>query len=472
MLSLAELRDREFARLTAQGHAYLDYTGSALYGASQIRAHHALLAEGLFGNPHSDSQPSRRSTEVLDSARRRVLQFLDADPLTYDVLFTANTTAAIKLVAESYPFAPGSALVLSTDNHNSVNGMREYARRAGARVRLLPLDEELRLAGTAGCADWPSLLQGSRQSAGSLSRSLPGDPQSILIEEGGGLLAFPAQSNFSGVRHPLSLVARAQALGFDVLLDIAAYVPNQAFSLRQCPADFAALSFYKLFGYPTGVGALVARRDALARLRRPWFAGGTVTYASVAADRHRLRPEHEGFEDGTPNFLGIAALEAGFALLEEAGMARLSAHVGRLTRRFIEQLTKLGNVRIYGPANMVERGGAVTFNLTDGVGEVIPYAVVETAARNAGVALRGGCFCNPGASEAAFGLDGDRLASCLEAIDADFSVERFSACTGTPVGAVRASFGLATNEDDLRRAVEVLAELSTPLRKCGLSSRA
>src|SRR4029453_19105970 len=78
-----------------------------------------------------------------------------------------------------------------------------------------------------------------------------------------GLFAFPAQSNFSGVRHPLSLVRRAQELGHHVLLDAAAYVPAHALSLRECPADFAAVSFYKMFGYPTGVGALIARRHAL-----------------------------------------------------------------------------------------------------------------------------------------------------------------------------------------------------------------
>jgi selenocysteine lyase/cysteine desulfurase len=442
-----ELRDREFGRLAAQKHAYLDYTGSALYAGSQLRAHHALLREGLFGNPHSDSDPSRASTAVIEAARHSLLRFLDADESAYDVCFTANTSAAIKLVAESYPFSPRSACLLSVDNHNSVNGIREYARRAGARVRYLPLDAALRLS----------------------------DPEAILREEGerceGGLVAFPAQSNFSGVQHPQALVARAQARGFDVLLDIAAFAPNHAFSLRRCPADFVALSFYKLFGYPTGIGALVARRDALDRLRRPWFAGGTVTYASIAADTHRLRPRHEGFEDGTLNFLGIAALDAGFALLEEVQMPRLTAHVRRLTRALLEELRALrhGNgvrlVRIYGPtgsataeaSNTTGRGGTIAFNVCDRRGEPISYSLVESRARGAGVSLRGGCFCNPGASETAFGLDPSRIAACLDDLGAGFTPERFSACSNTAVGAVRASLGLANNGEDVRRAVDVVA---------------
>ncbi|HVE70349.1 MAG TPA: aminotransferase class V-fold PLP-dependent enzyme [Thermoanaerobaculia bacterium] len=416
-----ELRWREFSRLERQHHAYLDYTGSALYAESQLRAHHELLAGSLFGNPHSDSLPSRASTDTIDAARDLVLRFLGVDASTYDVVFTANTTAAIKLVAESYPFTHDTACVLSADNHNSVNGIREYARRTGAPLHILPLDDELRLQ----------------------------DPDSILREAGGGFLGFPAQSNFSGVRHPLSLVRRAKQLGYDVLLDIASFAASQSLCLRECPADFVALSFYKLFGYPTGLGALVGRRDALARLRRPWFAGGTVLYASVAADTHRLHPRHAAFEDGTPDFLGIAALPAGFALLREVQLPRLSAHVASLTEMLLDGLTSMRHVEIYGPRDLHMRGGTVAFNVRG-----VPYAEVEARASRERVSVRGGCFCNPGASEAAFGLRDP--GQCFEKLGDDFSIERFADCAGTAVGAVRASIGMANNEEDVRRLLEVV----------------
>jgi selenocysteine lyase/cysteine desulfurase len=433
-----ELRDREFSRLDAQHHAYLDYAGSALYGESPLRAHHEILRDGIFGNPHSDSAPSRASTEVMENARRRLLRFLDVDESTHDVIFTANTSAAIKLVAEAYPFSKERGCFLAADNHNSVNGIREYARRAGAPIRYLPLDRDLRLL----------------------------DAELLLAEaslRGDGLIAFPAQSNFSGVQHPLDLVTKARALGFDVLLDIAAYIPSRALSLRRCPADFAALSFYKLFGYPTGLGALVARRDALLRLRRPWFAGGTVMYASVAADAHLLRARHEGFEDGTPDFLSIAALDAGFDLLDEVGMPRLTAHVAQLTRDFVDDLRALHHangtplVRVYGPRDRSECGGAVAFNVCDRDGTAMPYSLVETRARRANVSLRGGCFCNPGASESAFALDPTRIAACLANLGTDFTLERFAECANTAVGAVRASIGLANNAEDIHRAIDVVA---------------
>ncbi|HWS72356.1 MAG TPA: aminotransferase class V-fold PLP-dependent enzyme, partial [Thermoanaerobaculia bacterium] len=380
----------------------------------------------------SDSVPSRASTAIIEAARERVLRFLGVDATTHDVIFTANTSAAIKLVAESYPFTRDSALLLSSDNHNSVNGVREYAKRAGARVRYLPLDDELRLA----------------------------NAESIVAEESkrsGGLLAFPAQSNFSGVRHPLSLVDHAHGHGFDVLLDIAALAPSQAISLRDCPADFAALSFYKLFGYPTGLGALIARREALAKLRRPWFAGGTVLYASTAVDTHRLHPRHEAFEDGTPNFLGIAALHAGFDLLEEVQLPRIGAHVAALTRTLLEALSSMPHVRLYGPRTACARGGAIAFNVCDENGTAMPFARIEARASAAGISLRGGCFCNPGASEAAFGLDADRVDRCLTSLGDAFTVDRFAECTGKPVGALRASIGMANNLRDVNRLIELIA---------------
>jgi selenocysteine lyase/cysteine desulfurase len=200
----------------------------------------------------------------------------------------------------------------------------------------------------------------------------------------------------------------------------------------------------------------VARREALAALQRPWFAGGTVTYASAAADTHRLRPRHEAFEDGTPDFLGIAALPAGFALLEEVGMPRLGTHVASLTRILLDELRAMPHVRLYGPPDMDARGGAVAFNVLG-----VPYTEVEARAAIAGIAVRGGCFCNPGASEAAFALDPARIAACLTTLGETFTVDRFAACTNSAVGAVRISVGMANNEEDVRRMIDVIASFNT-----------
>jgi selenocysteine lyase/cysteine desulfurase len=445
-LFFAQLRAEEFSRLDAGGHAYLDFTGSALYAERQVRAHADLLSRTVLGNPHSENPASRESTRLIERARAQVLRFLDASPEDYAVIFTANASAAIKLVAESFPFAKDASLVLTADNHNSINGIREYARKADAPVHYLPLDGELRL-------DRAELR---------LSRFAPSER---------GLFAFPAQSNFSGVKHPLSLVRRAQSLGYQVLIDAAAFVPSSPLSLSAVPADFVALSFYKVFGFPTGVGALVARRDSLGELTRPWFAGGTLEYASVQNDRHLLRSPADGaFEDGTPAFLSIAALDEGFKLLDEVCMRRLNTHVMRLTAYLLDRLRRLKHsngrplVKVYGPTNMKDRGPTIAFNVFDRSGQAIPFAGVEARARDEGVSLRGGCFCNPGASESAFGFRADHLARCLDQVsDTGFSIERLAECLGpgVPVGAVRASLGLPSTFGDVDRALAVVRSYST-----------
>ncbi|MFL5521486.1 MAG: aminotransferase class V-fold PLP-dependent enzyme [Gemmatimonadales bacterium] len=435
------LRALEFSRLDAEAHAYLDFTGSALYPESLVATHAEMLRASVLGNPHAESPASLASSALIAEAKAHLLRFLDADPADYDACFTANATGDIAHVAAGFPFGPHAPFVLAADNHNSVNGIREYARRAGARVRYLPLDAELRLdAPECRLAELPP-LRGAR-----------------------GLFAYPAQSNFSGVRHPLSLVRQAQGRGYRVLLDAAAIVPTSRLSLRMVPADFVALSFYKMFGYPTGLGALVARRDALAELRRPWFAGGTVEWVSVQHGAHQLRAGAEGFEDGTADFIGIGAVPRGLAFLEALGMTNVERHVTRLALDLVRELLALRHrngaplVRVYGPHDAVDRGATVAFNVLDADGAAIPYAAVEERARSARVSVRGGCFCNPGASEAAFGFPPDRTARCLASTSGSgWSIPSFAECMrGYAVGAVRASFGIPSSDGDLRRLVAVV----------------
>ena len=245
-----------------------------------------------------------------------------------------------------------------------------------------------------------------------------------------------------------------------MLLDAAAYLSASPLSLAQTPADFVALSFYKIFGYPTGVGALVVRRDALARLRRSYFAGGTVQFVSVQNRRARLQAGAAAFEDGTPGFLAMPALCDGLRWFARIGVERIGEHVRRCTASLLDRLRDLGDqVVVYGPRDLAARGGTVAFNLRRD-GRVIDYERVERAARERGIAIRGGCFCNPGAAEHAFGIDASRARACLRG---PFTVGRFRNCLGDgAVGALRASVGLATTEEDLDRLVALLVAILEP----------
>jgi selenocysteine lyase/cysteine desulfurase len=102
----------------------------------------------------------------------------------------------------------------------------------------------------------------------------------------------------------------AQERGWDVMLDCAAFVPTSRLDLSVEAPDFVSISFYKMFGYPTGLGALIARRDALDRLQRPWFSGGTVVAANVQGDMVVPLSGHALFEDGTVDYLGIPAVRS------------------------------------------------------------------------------------------------------------------------------------------------------------------
>ncbi len=426
-----QMRATEFARLDRHGATYLDFAGSALYPASLLQPHTDFLLDSVLGNPHSDSPSSRRSTASIENARTRVLSFFDADPLEYCVVFTANTSAAVHLVASGFPYEARSSVVLLADNHNSINGIREYATRAGARVRYVPIDKELRAVNVE------HMLKPAPHRAPSL-------------------FAFPAQSNFSGAQHPLRLISAAQGRGFRVLLDAAAFVPTHPLSLRLLKPDFVAISFYKMFGYPTGVGALIARRDALKTLRRPWFAGGTVDFVSVQNHIHRVKDGVEGFEDGTADFTNIAAIPRGLDFLDGVGMDRIERHVASITRYALERLRSLPNVMLYGPPDTTSRGGTIAFNVVGADNAVIPYEDVELRAREDNISIRGGCFCNPGAAERAFDIPPGPAREFMH--DPDFSIPAFRQYLGgRAVGALRASFGIPTTESDVDRLITLLA---------------
>ena len=434
---LDELRATEYGYLDAGGHIYLDYTGSGLAADAQLRAHIERLRGGCFGNPHSDNPTSLASTELIEQAREAVLRYFNAAREEYAVIFTPNATGACRLVGEAYPFGPTSRLVLTADNHNSVNGLREFAHRRHARVRYARLSPDLRIT--------------DQDVDGALGR-------------GHGLFGYPAQSNFSGVQHPLAWVGRAQAAGYDVLLDAAAFVPTNRLDLGAVKPEFVTVSWYKLFGYPTGIGTLLARRDALAKLRRPWFSGGTIVGASVQGGWHQLVDDETAFEDGTLNFLAIPDVTTGLDWISGIGIDLIHRRVMCLTGRLLDGLAGLKHSNgapmtvVYGPQDCQRRGAAVAFNFLDEHGAVVDERAVARDTSAAGISLRTGCFCNPGAGEWAFGLT-------REAVRGSWgrgflrrnmqTVDDYLEIIGLPSGgAVRVSLGLASNLADVERFLD------------------
>ena len=435
------LRATEYPLLDAKQHTYLDYTGGGLHAVSQIHEHQAMLTGELLGNPHSRNPTSMAATRRVERVRRAVLDYFRADPDEYRVVFTANASGALKLVGESYPFEPGSHLLLSFDNHNSVNGIREFARRKGAALSYVPLIcDNLRM-------DESTLRRELAKPRGSKPR----------------LFAFPAQSNFSGVLHPLEWIEEARSAGWDVLLDSAAFVPTHRLDLQQWKPDFATVSFYKMFGFPTGTGCLLARHDALRKLQRPWFAGGTITIASVQGDGHIHHDNEAAFEDGTLDYLNLPAVETGLRHLESIGIDTIHQRVTSLCDWLLRHLLDLrhGNgkplVRILGPDDTEMRGSTLSMMLHDPQGETFDERRIEHLAGEHGISLRTGCFCNPGAGEIAHHLSEQEMRAFFQQGDqVSFEQMRETVRTGygKSVASIRISLGIASNFRDVFRFVE------------------
>jgi selenocysteine lyase/cysteine desulfurase len=438
---LDELRASDFGRLDAAGHVYLDYTGGGLFASSQLAEHVRLLESTVLGNPHSINPTSAASTELAERARASVLEFFNASPDEYVAIFTPNATGALRLVGEAYPFHAGDRFLLTFDNHNSVNGIREFARARGAETTYVP-----------------SVAPALRVDGSLLPR--------YLTETSGdhhNLFAYPAQSNFSGVQHPLEWIEQAQAHGWDVLLDAAAFVPTNRLDLGRWHPDYVALSFYKMFGWPTGVGCLIARQDALAKLERPWFSGGTIVAAFVGRQYYDFAPGAAHFEDGTVNYLNLPAVEIGLRFLDRIGIDTIHARVGALGAWLLHGLSALRHTdgspatTIYGPRAWQQRGATIAFNFLHPDGRIVDERYVDRIAARHSISLRTGCFCNPGAGEIAFTISPETL------VGGEFghgmALDDYIAAMGLPSGgAIRASLGLASNLSDVDRFLDFAAE--------------
>ena len=375
------------------GDVYLDYTAATLYGTSQIEKFAKDMLSNVYGNPHSGSPSATASSDVIDNMRTRILQHFNASPVEYHVVFTKSATGALKLVGEDFPWTQGSTFTFLVQNHNSVLGIREYALERGGSFKALDFD---------AVEAW---LSSAAEDAGDVFH----------------LFAFPAEENFAGKKFPLEWVARARARKGDrtkVLLDAAAYVPTNPLDLREIQPDFVSLSFYKMFGFPTGLGCLLVRADSLDLLRETYWGGGQVSLATAKHGFHVMNcSPSERLEDGTMPFLDIAALKYGFETMDEVGGVKsIQRHTHGLAAWLAKELEVLTHsngkslVHLLGDWTLdndglpIMQGSVLNFCVLDQEGYVVPYKLVESAATARRIHIRTGAECNPGACYAALGV--------------------------------------------------------------------
>lgn len=453
-----QLRDNDFARLDEQDCVYLDFTGAALAPKHLVDEHAQMMNSTILGNPHSQNAPSLASTKMDSEARQSVLDFFCADPSEYEVVWTANASAALRVVGECYPFSEQGAFLYAPDCHNSVNGIFQYATRNKARTGGFRfLEHTLNY-------DWASFSSQIEHLAADAS--------------GPKLMALPGESNASGLKHNVRRYAdHAHEHGWNVLLDAAAMAPTNPIDMNAVgKPEFVSLSFYKIFGYPTGIGCLLAKRSALQNLHKPWFCGGTVRYVGVSSSTIiplEYNPgRHEEYEDGTINFQATGAVTAGIRYMQNIGMEDLELHVkflSALTEMKLRELTwGNGAPLVYIPPNMSDddqRGHALPVVFLAWNGELLHHKIVESILSARGIAVRTGCFCNPGSSQQILMNHFDTFGKNMDIFvehhlrylqfkgRLDEMVEK-----GASQGYVRISFGAPTNRADVERLITCVKE--------------
>jgi len=421
---------KEFNRVAENKHVYLDYTGGNLYAQTLLDKHFSLLSTNVLGNPHSSNPSSQKATQLVDEAREKVVSFFNASD--YHCIFTQNASGALKIIGECYPFEQDGSFLLLADNHNSVNGIREYCQRKDGKFQYAKIQyEDLQI-----------------------NKELLSDLLTSSSPARNKLFAFPAQSNVSGVKHDLNWIKTAQANGWDVLLDAAAYVPTNSLDLKEIQPDYVSISFYKIFGYPTGLGCLFVKKSKFHKLIKPWFAGGTVTLVGVEAPYHYLAENHERFENGTINYLDIPAIKMGLDFMDQIGMDRLNERTTSCMAYLYTKLTELKHdngkevIKIFGPKERSKSGSNLILNIFDKNGHLIPFEFFEELANRKNISIRSGCFCNPGIDEINNCLTNDELSNYFLSRDKG-DYEDMIAYLKKMRGATRVSVGMATRKYDL-----------------------
>jgi cysteine desulfurase / selenocysteine lyase len=314
------------------------------------------------------------ATEAYEGARIKVGQFVGAADET-EVVFTKNVSEAINLVAYSLGNASvgsGGAgarrlrlreddeiVITEMEHHSNIVPWQLLCERTGAKLRWFAVTQDGRL----------DLAQADE-----------------LINERTRLVALTHQSNVLGTVNPVAdIAARAHGVGALVLVDAAQSAPHGLADVRALGADFVGFTGHKMCG-PTGIGVLWARRELLEEM--PPFLGGGEMIETVWMDRSTFAPPPHKFEAGTMPIAQAVGLGAAVDYLTEVGLEAVRAHEQDLLRHALGALADIKGLRILGPSEAVDRGGAISFEL-DGIH---PHDVSQVL-DDRGVAVRAGHHC-------------------------------------------------------------------------------
>lgn len=508
MLSFS--REEEFPAL--KDMVYLDHAGTTLAAKSQLEKSFQDLTLNLYGNPHSRSPSSTLSTDVIDQVRYRILDWFGTSADEYSVIFTSGCTGALKLLAEVFDYHGNETCDCSCQSSvpdmNSPKESKECPKdecHSDCKTCGLPSEREKKLCSERGSfsylMDNHTSVQGMREvallKAGRVQCLDTTSYNSIHIRSvlkehrnahtcGNNLFAYPAQSNFSGKKYPWKWITMVKQCQMEwqrspsgsgsctgqrvyyIVLDAACLVGTSPLNLEATHPDFVTVSFYKMFGFPTGLGALIVRNASSHVMLKTYFGGGTVSVSLPTQPFHVARPTlSERFEDGTVAFLDIISLQHGFDTLQNltGGMKMVSQHTFSVAQYYHHSLssfchgngTRLAEIYCDGSFEDTQKQGAiVTFNLLRSNGEYIGFSEFDKLAQLYHIHVRTGCFCNIGACQKSLGLSDDEIRHNFEA--GHVCGDDRDLIDGRPTGAVRVSFGYMSTLEDAQKVLQFIID--------------
>ena len=321
-------------------------------GATSHKPRQVLDAERDFYTIHNSAAHrgahllGEEATDAYEAARARVAAFIGAP--AGEIVFTKSATEALNLVAYAmsnaatagpeaarFRVGPGDEiLVTELEHHANLVPWQQLCERTGATLR------------------WFGVTQDGR-----LDESAAGD----LISDATRIVAITGQSNVTGAVPPVAeIAAMAHARGALVVADGAQSVPHRPVDVGTLGADFLAFSSHKMLG-PSGIGVLWGRRELLEAMP-PFITGGSMIEV-VRMEGSTFLPPPERFEAGVPAAAQAVGLAAACDYLDALGMENVAAHEEELTAHALESLGAIDGVRILGPLNTEDRGGAVSFTI-------------------------------------------------------------------------------------------------------------
>jgi len=436
---IEEMREAQYPML--KDATYLDHAGTTLYSKALMERFHSDMMGNLFGNPHSASSSSQRSTQLVEDARVELLRFFKADPDEYDLVFTANATAAIKLVMEAFrEQEDGFWYGYHVDSHTSLVGVRESAQEHCC----FSSDEEVE-----------RYIQTSKEHVTAMAK----------------LFAYPAQSNMNGRRLPLEWTTRMRDIAKSpiyTLLDAAAFASTSPLDLSDAglAPDFVTLSLYKIFGFPD-LGALIVRKSAAPLFtKRRYFGGGTVDMVVSVKEQWHARKTgtiHDQLEDGTLPVHSIIALRTAMQTHAElyGTMERVARHTAMLVERLHAGLAAMKHnndqrVAIIYRTEKSRHGPVVAFNLRNAQGDWVSNTELEKVATVKNIHLRTGGLCNPGGIATSLGLEPWEMKDNFSAGHRCGSEN--DVLNGKPTGMVRVSLGAMSTLKDVRSFLSFIDE--------------